>query len=91
MLHIVKCALALQELNHAYQEDDKVLLIEDAVYMANAHHPMFTILKPMNVQVLEADAQARGILHRLSPSVAVVDYAKFVQLTAQHASSLTWG
>ena len=90
MLHIIKASHALQELCAIYQNGDQVLLMEDSVYVANAHHPMFTILKPMDVLALESDVQARGIIHRISPSITMVDYAGFVNLTAQHASSLTW-
>ena len=90
MLHIIKTPNALQELCTIYQNGDQVLLIEDSVYAANAHHPMFTILKSMDVLALEADTQARGVFNRISPSITMVDYVGFVNLTAQHTSSLTW-
>ena len=61
MLHIVQTAQALSEVSDAYQEGDQVLLVEDSVYVSHAQHPMFTILKPMDVSVLKEDALARGI------------------------------
>ncbi|WP_434997237.1 sulfurtransferase complex subunit TusB [Vibrio scophthalmi] len=90
MLHIVQTAQALSEVSNAYQEGDQVLLVEDSVYVSHAQHPMFTILKPMDVSVLKEDALARGIFNRVSPSLCVVDFAGFVELTAAHPTSLTW-
>lgn len=90
MLHIVQTAHALSEVSNAYQEGDQVLLVEDSVYVSHAQHPMFTILKSMDVSVLKEDALARGIFNRVSPSLYVVDFAGFVELTATHQTSLTW-
>ncbi|EGU30173.1 hypothetical protein VII00023_14929 [Vibrio ichthyoenteri ATCC 700023] len=90
MLHIVQTPQALVEVANAYQEGDQVLLVEDSVYVSNAQHPQFTILKPMDVLLLEEDALARGISNRVSPSLSVVDFAGFVELTVTHSTSLTW-
>lgn len=90
MLHIVKQPNALLELIEVYQVGDQLLLVEDSVYLCNAQHPMFTILKSMDVFVLKADAEARGIYNRISPSLSVVDFDGFVELTVAHSTSLTW-
>lgn len=90
MLHIVKSLTALNELVTLYSDGDQVLLIEDAVYASNTQHPIFPILKALEVFVLVADVQARGIQNRVSPSCHQIDYAGFVDLTAKQISSLTW-
>ncbi|WP_194439709.1 sulfurtransferase complex subunit TusB [Vibrio fluminensis] len=90
MLHIVKSLTALNELVSLYQAGDQLLLVEDAVYASNAQHPMFPILKSLETFVLSADAQARGIQNRVSPSCTQVDFTQFVELTAKHSKSLTW-
>ncbi|GAK18717.1 tRNA 5-methylaminomethyl-2-thiouridine synthase TusB [Vibrio sp. JCM 19053] len=40
--------------------------------------------------MLESDAQARGIANRISPSLTIVNYSGFVELTAKQDKSLTW-
>ncbi|WP_260261319.1 sulfurtransferase complex subunit TusB [Vibrio intestinalis] len=90
MLHIVKTTSAIQDMAKLCQEGDQVLLIEDAIYAANSQHGLFSLLKSLQVYVLENDAIARGIYNRLSPSITAVDYAGFVELTEHHANSLTW-
>ncbi|UUM30859.1 sulfurtransferase complex subunit TusB [Vibrio japonicus] len=90
MLHIVKSPQALLELGAVVDEHDDVLLIEDAVYVANPQHKDFLKVKGMRVSVLIADLEARGVINRTSPSVALVDYNGFVSLTAKHETSLTW-
>jgi len=90
MLYIVKTTSAIQDMAKLCQEGDQVLLIEDAIYAANSQHGLFSLLKSLQVYVLENDAIARGIYNRLSPSITAVDYAGFVELTEHHANSLTW-
>lgn len=90
MLHIIKTVSALEDAFALCGEQDDILLIEDAVYAANPQHQAFSQVKHSNVYVLESDIQARGMTNRISPSVTVVDYVGFVELTAKHDKSLTW-
>ncbi len=90
MLHIVKSIHSLTELVSLYKEGDQVILVEDAVYASNAQHPAFPILKSLAVCVLAADVQARGIQNRVSPSITLVDFSAWVDLSAEQANSLTW-
>ncbi|EJG0913220.1 sulfurtransferase complex subunit TusB [Vibrio parahaemolyticus] len=89
MLHIIKTVSALEDAFALYSEQDAVLLIEDAVYAANPQQA-FSHVKHATVFALESDIQARGMANRISPSVTVVDYVGFVELTAKHDKSLTW-
>lgn len=90
MLHMIKSCRALSEAVQYVSGDDALLLIEDAVYAANAQHQDFSLLMPFTAFVLNADAQARAISNRISPSVTVVDYSGFVDLTAAHTHTMTW-
>ncbi len=90
MLHIIKTVSALEDAVVLYSEQDDILLVEDAVYAANPQHQAFSQVKHNKVFVLESDIQARGMANRISPSVDLVSYSGFVELTAKHAQSLTW-
>ncbi len=90
MLHIIKTVSALEDAVALSGEQDDILLIEDAVYVANPQHQAFSPVKHCKISVLESDVQARGIANRISPSVTVVGYSGFVELTARHDKSLTW-
>lgn len=90
MLHIIKSVSALSDAVRLCQQHDELLLIEEAVYAAIAQHSACRQLKGLAVSALKNDLQARGINQRISPSIKVVDYAGFVELTAKQAKSLTW-
>ncbi len=90
MLHVIKTDAALKRVHPFYSEQDSILLIEDAVYAANPLHYAFELLAGKTVFVLQADAKARGIHHRISPSTTITDYLGFVELTEQHHSTMTW-
>ncbi|NVD07640.1 sulfurtransferase complex subunit TusB [Vibrio sp. JPW-9-11-11] len=90
MLHIIKSVAALSDAVRLCQTQDELLLVEEAVYAAIPQHSAFHQLKKLSVFALKNDLDARGIRHRISPSIKVVDYAGFVELTVKQAKSLTW-
>ncbi|MGI9950010.1 sulfurtransferase complex subunit TusB [Vibrio hyugaensis] len=90
MLHIIKSVAALDDAMALNSEQDDVLLIEEAVYAANPQHKAFTKVKGPAVFALQSDIEARGITNRISPSITVINYSGFVELTAKQAKSLTW-
>ena len=71
-------------------KDNALLLIEDAVYAVNPQHKTYPLIKGVNTFVLQSDLAARGILNRMSPSIEMVDYEGFVDLTSEQENSLTW-
>ncbi|MGL6262192.1 sulfurtransferase complex subunit TusB [Vibrio sp. WXL103] len=89
MLFIVKSVAAIEQLSALCGEQDAALLVEDAVYASMAQHRAFVGLKGTETFVLKEDLQARGIESRVSPSISEVDFAGFVQLTADHPQSIT--
>ncbi len=91
MLHIIKTIPALQDARLFISQTDAILLIEDSVYASIPQHKDYLkASEQCSTYVLDADAKARGIEGRISPSITVVDYAKFVELTVEHSHSMTW-
>lgn len=90
MLHIVKTIQAIEEVVKVYTQGDQLLLIEDAVYSANPQHKTYPLIQGLNIAVLKADVNARGIANRISPSVLLADYNGFVNLTVESTNSITW-
>lgn len=90
MLHIIKSSQALFDALPIVTEEDEVLLVEEAIYIANPQHMNFPHLKGKRVSVLAEDAKARGLVQRISPSAVIIDYPGFVELTIQHSKSITW-
>lgn len=90
MLHIVKSVHALEEAIVLISATDKVLLVEQAVFVANPQHKAFAMVKGLNVAVLDADVVARGMDNRISHSVVRVDYEGYVELTVEQPKSMTW-
>jgi len=69
---------------------DAVLLIEDAVYVAQEGQPQLTVPAGVSLHVLTPDLAARGISARIRPSFARVGYAGFVELSLSHAKVVNW-
>lgn len=90
MLHIVKTVQAIEEAVQVYSNSDQLILIEEAVYAANPQHNTYPLIQGLNIAVLQADVEARGVANRVSPSAVIVDYSGFVNLTAQQPKSITW-
>lgn len=90
MLHIVKSQTSISTVSLYTHSDDVILLIEDAVYCANANHQHHSYLAGKQVFCLSEDAVARGISSLIADSVQMTDYRGFVSLTAQHTPSMTW-
>ncbi|PFG55128.1 tRNA 2-thiouridine synthesizing protein B [Vibrio sp. ES.051] len=90
MLHIIKTVSGLEDAILVCSVHDDILLIEDAVYAANSQHRAFSQLKSSSVFALESDIHARGMANRISPSISVVNYLGFVELTAKQDKSSTW-
>lgn len=90
MLHIVKTQQAIHSTLLSVANGDDILLIEDAVYLANPKHHLYALLAGYSISVLSADLKARGIAALVAENIQPVDYLGFVELTEQHPNSLTW-
>lgn len=68
---------------------DALLLLEDGVLAALGAH-LDTCPAEIRIQVLGADADARGITARLSGRCERVDYAGFVAACTAHDRVVSW-
>ncbi len=76
------------------QPGNAVLLIEDGIYAATqgsaAEAQMRQACTTLKVYALQPDMDARGVTDKLLEGVTLVDYAGFVDLTAQYNTSHSW-
>jgi len=82
---------ALQQCLILLNEQDDILLIEDAVIAAQAKHPMFEQLNKLaeqgRLKVLAPDLEARSIKNIIGQTCS---YSGFVALVAKHQSQMAW-
>lgn len=98
MLHIInKSPFETNSLDSCLrmaQPGHALLLIEDGVYAATQGSAAAGRLRQagatLKVYALLPDMEARGISNKLADGVALVDYAGFVDLTAQYKTSQSW-
>ena len=80
-------------LKHA-MKGSAILLIEDGIYAAligtQATAQLQAAMKECTVYVLQPDVEARGMQGRVLEGVKLVDYAGFVELTANHKAVQSW-
>lgn len=71
---------------------DAVLLTQDAVIAAleNTDYCRKLMALGSPIFVLQSDLLARGLAERVSSEVVSIDYAGFVDLTAENSQSITW-
>ncbi|GMR08204.1 MAG: sulfurtransferase complex subunit TusB [Gammaproteobacteria bacterium] len=71
-----------------------ILLIEDGVYAATKGTKFSAevedAMKNHKVYALESDLSMRGVINKVIDGVEVVDYAGFVDLTAEYSKVQSW-
>jgi tRNA 2-thiouridine synthesizing protein B len=98
MLHIVNKSpaqtSALASCLRLALDGQALLLTEDGIYAATAAGAVASglaaALSRLQVYVLHADVEARGMAGRLVDGVRPVDYRGFVDLVAEHSSNQSW-
>ncbi|GEA51378.1 multidrug MFS transporter [Vibrio inusitatus NBRC 102082] len=90
MLHIVSRLHSLEILSRYVSSKDTLLLVEEAVYATNPKHRKHVILPSIKIKALEPDITARGLSSVCASHIEAVDFAGFVDLTAEHSKSITW-
>jgi len=80
-----------QQMKECAQAEDSLVLIEDGVYQMKEYETNPPAWKDcfQNVYCLESDLLARGLPLPDSAGIAI-DYARFVELTAEHQKVLSW-
>jgi tRNA 2-thiouridine synthesizing protein B len=76
--------------NSLLKAGDCVLFIEDGAYHCLDGSPIFNTNADVKFSVLVEDAQARGLVGRLSPSVATTDTSGFVELCVRFEKIVNW-
>ena len=84
-LHLVNKAAAWADCEPLLSPEDAVLLIEDGVYAAMPAPP-----EGLQLQALEPDVRARGLLGRLPPSVGLASFDDFVRLVVGNDRVVSW-
>lgn len=97
MLHIInKSPLVNSALESCMRvaQSGEILLIEDAVYAATSGNAfegkICEAMERFKVYVLRPDLEARGLADRIIAGVSPVDYADFVDLTANNKNCQSW-
>jgi tRNA 2-thiouridine synthesizing protein B len=93
MLHIVNKSPternALASCLRVAQAGQALLLIEDGVYAATGA-TLAEATQGLKVYALAPDLQARGLQGKVAVGITTIDYAGFVELVAEHATSQSW-
>ena len=80
----------LEVLTVSSEDGDSLLLLEDGVYMADNSNEELVRQVPTRIYALDLDIEARGLAHRVLPSIKVISYADFVQLVVEHKITKAW-
>lgn len=84
-LHLVNRAAAWADCEPLLNPEDTVLLIEDGVYAA-----LQALSASVQLQALEPDVCARGLVGRLPPNVRLASFDDFVRLVVDHDRVVSW-
>jgi sulfur relay protein TusB/DsrH len=101
MLHIVSQSpfqhSALEQAANYCQQDDVVILSNDAVYALQGPHPLLQVLleKEVSIKALANDCKARGILnltvqHTIQQNIEQISVADFVDAVFNADKNLSW-
>jgi tRNA 2-thiouridine synthesizing protein B len=96
MLHIINQSpfnrSCLADCLRICNSEAALILIEDGVYAARAEGEWAQriLSKTDKVYALDTDVAARGLTGKIATAVISVDYAGFVQLCCEHASTHSW-
>ncbi|MFV0574935.1 MAG: sulfurtransferase complex subunit TusB [Vibrio sp.] len=92
MLHIIKTESGLVDALNYMDQEDQILLIEEAVFAIFRPNSVLTQQKDLNdhTWVLEADLIARGLTLSPDSKIQSIDFTGFIYLTEQAKSSMTW-
>lgn len=82
ILHTINKTTAITKCRAFIGDEDKIVLIEDGVYLALTHDLPF--------HALDADVEARGLTDKLADRTNLITYAEFVQLSTQADKICAW-
>lgn len=88
-LHTLQCPNALRRCLQAVSRHDVVLLIDRAIYLADASSKLWKTPLPCPVFALQEDMATSGITS-CAEQVRLVDYHQWVDLTIDHQPHIAW-
>ncbi len=83
ILHTINKVAGLALCQHLIAADDKVVLLEDGVYLGL--QPL-----PFSICAIRLDVEARGLVGRLKEPVELIDYSDFVSLCTEADKICSW-
>ena len=83
VLHTINKTEALTLCRDLIEENDKVVLLEDGVYLA-----LQTL--PFRAFAINVDVEARGLSHRITKETTKIDYVDFVNLCIEADKTCSW-
>lgn len=82
ILHVVNKPAAFSLCDSLLTNDDRVLLIEDGVYLG--------LTLNVTAVAIEEDVIARGLGNKLPANITLIDYEGFVDLCAEADKVCSW-
>ena len=67
-----------------------ILLLEDGVYEGLHRERVTPLIEALRIVAIKDDVLTRGIQNRLPPSLPLISYTDFVELTEQHSPIVSW-
>ena len=83
ILHTINKVSALELCKDLIAKGDKIVLLEDGVYLG-----LQTL--PFDVSAIRYDVQARGLVERLAGHTESIDYSDFVRLCTEADKVCSW-
>ena len=83
ILHTINKVAGLALCQHLIAADDKVVLLEDGVYLGL--QPL-----PFSICAIRLDVEARGLVGLLKEPVELIDYSDFVSLCTEADKVCSW-
>ncbi|CAL4043598.1 Protein TusB [Buchnera aphidicola (Takecallis arundicolens)] len=95
MLHILSNSpfkIDIYSMLNMLSAQDSLITLQDGVLISLSDNFFLDklIKQSKNLFVLEEDVLARGVSHYISSHFTLINYAKFVNLTEQHAKCMNW-
>lgn len=83
ILHTINKVTGFELCQHLIAANDKVVLLEDGVYLGLS--PL-----PFSIFAIRMDVEARGLAGRVKEPVELIDYSDFVRLCTEADKVCSW-
>ena len=87
-LHLIFSPTGAKACLHRCSPDDRFVLLGDGVYAANRLKKF--PLPAAAIDMIDSDAEARGITENERGDIRLIDYKQLVELTEEHSLIVSW-